>query len=129
MAASERPLLAPPDRVPAFDVLGLVLRLAACGIFLGVGLTKFESDSLWVRLFAQIGLGDWFRYLTGTLQVAAGLLFLTPRTAYLAALLAGGTMAGAVLVHLFVLHTGAGGAIIPFALLIFVAVVTFRRPD
>ena len=129
MAVVEGPLLAPPERVPAFDVLGLVLRLAACGVFLGVGLTKFESQSMWVGLFAQIGLGDWFRYLTGALQVAGGLLFLIPRARYLAASLAGGTMAGAVIVHFFVLHTGVAGAIIPFALLVFIVVVTVRRPD
>jgi uncharacterized membrane protein YphA (DoxX/SURF4 family) len=129
MALAERPLLAPPDRVPAFDVLGLVLRLAACGVFLGVGVTKFESQSMWVGLFAQIGLGDWFRYLTGTLQVIGGLLFLIPKATYPAAILTGGTMVGAVAVHLFVLPTGIGGAIIPLALLLFILVVALRRPD
>jgi hypothetical protein len=38
-------------------------------------------------------------------------------------------MAGAILVHLFVLGTGVAGAIIPFILLLFVAAVTLRRSD
>jgi putative oxidoreductase len=123
------PLLSGTERVPTFDVMGWVLRIAACGIFLGVRLTKFESDSMWVRLFAQIGFGEWFRYLTGAIQVVGGALFLLPRTRYVGAALTGGTMVGAVLVHLFILPTGIGGAIIPFALLMFIIVVTLRRPE
>lgn len=72
-------------------------------LFLGVGFAKSSSDSYWVRLFADIGLGDWFRFLTGALQVAGGLLFLLPRTVYPAAMLAGSTMIGAVVVHMLVL--------------------------
>jgi putative oxidoreductase len=103
--------------------------IAACAVFVGVGLTKFASESLWVKLFARIGLGDWFRYLTGALQVTGGLLFLIPRTVYVALALAGVTMVGAIIVHLFVLDTGVGGAVIPLALLIFIVAVAVRRPD
>jgi hypothetical protein len=98
-------------------------------LFLGVGLAKFSADSYWVSLFADIGLGSWFRHLTGALQVAGGLLFLIPRTVHAAAVLAGGTMAGAVVVHLLVLDTGIGGAIFPLALLVFIAVVATHRPE
>jgi hypothetical protein len=38
-------------------------------------------------------------------------------------------MVGAIIAHLFVLGTGIGGAIIPFALLIFIGAVAARRPD
>jgi putative oxidoreductase len=129
MAIVERPLLAAPERVPTFDVTGWVLRIAACGVFVGVGLTKFASDSMWVKLFAQIGLGDWFRYVTGALQVAGGLLFLVPKTIYVGLVLAGVTMVGAIVVHLFVLDTGVGGAIIPLALLVFIVAVAARRSE
>jgi putative oxidoreductase len=129
MAIVERELLAPAERVPTVDAVGWVLRIAAAGVFLAVGISKLESDAFWVRMFAQIGLGDWFRHLTGALQVAGGLLFLFPKAAYLAAALAGSTMVGAVVVHLFVLGTGVGGAIIPFALLLFIVGVAIRRPE
>ena len=129
MAIVERPLLAAPERVPTFDVTGWVLRIAACGVFVGVGLTKFASDSMWVKLFAQIGLGDWFRYVTGALQVAGGLLVLVPKTIYVGLVLAGVTMVGAIVVHLFVLDTGVGGAIIPLALLVFIVAVAARRSE
>lgn len=48
MATVERQYLATPDRVPTFDVTGWMLRISAAGLFLGVGLTKFNSDS-WRR--------------------------------------------------------------------------------
>lgn len=126
---TDRLLLDQHERVPTFDISGWVLRVAVCAIFIGVGATKFQSNTMWVPMFAEIGLGNWFRYLTGAIQVMGGLLFLTPRTASLGAVLAGGTMAGAIVVHLFVLPTGLGGAIIPLLLLIFALVVGLRRGD
>jgi putative oxidoreductase len=128
MAIVERDLLSTPERVPAFDAIGWVLRLAAAAVFVAVGVSKLKSDPLWVQIFARIGFGDWFRYLTGVLQVAGGLLFLIPRAAYAAAALAGGTMVGAIAAHLFVLGTGVPGAIIPFILLLFVVAVALREP-
>jgi putative oxidoreductase len=126
---TDRLLLEQTDRVPAFDITGWVLRVAACAVFVGVGATKFESQSMWVGMFNDIGLGNWFRYLTGALQVAGGLLLLVPRTAAAGAAIAASTMAGAIAVHLFVLPTGVGGAVIPFVLLIFTLVVGFRRTE
>src|SRR2546430_2861644 len=35
--------------------------------------------SEWVRIFDRIGLGQWFRYFTGALQVTGALLVLIPR--------------------------------------------------
>jgi putative oxidoreductase len=118
-----------PGRLPTLDVRGWVLRLSAAGLFMSVGLTKFDQSSMWVKLFADIGAGDWFRCLTGALQAAGGLLFLTPKTVYAGAVLTGGTMLGAVGVHMFVLDTGIAGAVIPLVLLIFVIVVAGHRPE
>jgi putative oxidoreductase len=118
-----------PEPSPRFDVTGWVLRLSAGAIFLAVGIAKFGTESTWAKLFAEIGLGSWFRYLTGMLQVVGGLLLIAPPTTRAGAVLVGCTMAGAVLVHLLVLDTGVGGAIIPAAVLIFVAVIALRRPD
>jgi putative oxidoreductase len=119
---------APPQQ-QSFDVSGWVLRISAGLLFLAVGLAKFQSRSIWVQIFADIGLGDWFRYLTGTLQCSAGLLLLVPRTTKAGAALAGCTMAGAVAVHLVVLDTGVGGAIIPAIILAFLAAIGFRSND
>jgi len=119
---------APPQQ-RSVDVTGWVLRISAGLLFLVVGLAKFQTRSIWVQIFAQIGLGDWFRYLTGTLQCIAGLLLVVPRTTKIGAALAGCTMAGAVAVHLFVLDTGVGGAIIPAIILAFLAAAGFRSNE
>ena len=129
MAIVDRPLLTSSERVPTFDVTGWALRIGIAAVFIWVGVSKLQSDPLWVKMFNRIGFGDWFRYLTGALQIAGGLLFLIPQTVYAGAVLAGITMLGAVIAHFTLLGTGIGGAIIPLALLIFVVAVAMRRPD
>jgi len=119
---------APPQQHTP-DVTAWVFRISAGLLFLAVGIAKFQTRSIWVQLFADIGLGDWFRYLTGTIQFIAGLLLLVPRTARGGAALAACTMVGAVAVHLFVLDTGIGGAVIPAIILGFLATVGLRSND
>ena len=117
-----------PPRQDSFDVTAWVRRISAGLLFLAVGVTKF-NDRTWVGLFADIGIGDWFRYLTGAIQSVAGVLLLVPRTTRIGAALASCTMAGAVAVHLFLLDTGIGGAIIPAVILVFLAIVGLRSND
>jgi putative oxidoreductase len=90
--------------------------------FVVLGMTKFDPSSAWVKLFNQIGFGSWFRYLAGAMQIAGGLLMIVPVTVIAGAVLISCTMAGAVLVDLFVLNVGPG-AIVPFIL--FVVAVGF----
>ena len=129
MERLDRDILAAAPATPSFDITGWVLRISAAILFVGVGWSKFDADSYWVKLFVAIGLGDWFRYLTGVLQTVGGVLYLAPKTVPLAAAVTGSTMVGAILVHLFVLGTGIGGAVIPAIVLAFVVVVALRRPD
>src|SRR5438034_4159332 len=69
------------------NVVLWVLQIAAAGMFLMVGFLKLSGDAQLVGLFEAIGLGQWFRYLTGTLEVAGAILLLIPRTGGLGALL------------------------------------------
>jgi putative oxidoreductase len=64
-----------------------------------------------------LGLGQGFRYGTGALQLAGAALLLVPHTAALGGALIAATMVGAMVIHIAVLDTGVGGAIIPAALL------------
>ena len=86
-------------------------------------------SSSWVSLFGAIGLGQWFRYFTGILQLAGGVLLLVPYTARLGAALIASTMVGAMIFHVFVLDTGIGGAIIPAALLPLIVAAAGRAAD
>ena len=81
------------------------VRGGAALVFVIFGSEKFSSDpsSHWVRLFHEIGTGDWFRYAAGMVEVLGGLLALIPRTATIGLTLLSLTMMAAVLIVAFVL--------------------------
>jgi uncharacterized membrane protein YphA (DoxX/SURF4 family) len=101
-----------------------VLQIAAAGMFLMVGFLKLSGNPQLVGLFEAIGLGQWFRYLTGTLEVAGGILLLIPRTSGLAALMLAGVMVGAVITHLFIV---GGSPFMALILLIVTGVIAWGR--
>ena len=49
--------------------------------FLAVGGSKLTGAPAMVDMFHKIGFGQWFRYLTGSLEVTGAVLLLLPRTA------------------------------------------------
>jgi putative oxidoreductase len=103
-----------------------ILQIGAAGMFLMVGFLKLSGDPQLVGLFDGIGLGQWFRYLTGSLEVLGALLLLVPRLSGLGALLLVGVMLGAVPTHLFVV----GGSPLPaIILLIVTGVVAWGRRE
>jgi len=75
-----------------------------------------------VQQFEHIGLGQWFRYLTGVLEVGGGIAILVPAFAPFAALLLGCVMIGAVATHLFIVGGTAAPAIV---LLLFCVLIAF----
>ena len=97
-----------------------VLQIGAAGMFLMVGFLKLSGDPQMVGLFDAIGLGQWFRYVTGSLEVLGAILLLVPRLSGLGALLLVGVMLGAVPTHLFVV----GGSPLSAIILLIVTGVT-----
>ena len=97
-------------------VITWILRVAVAVVFLSLGSSKFEAKSMWVKMFDRIGFGQWFRYLTGILQVAGALLVLVPRTFLLGLGLLACTMIGAAAIWIFRLG-GPADAIIPLIVL------------
>jgi len=89
-----------------------VIRGGICLLFFLFGMDKFPNGSQWVAFFAQIGLGQWFRYFTGIVEIAGALLVLIPRTITAGLVLLASAMAGAAAVHIFVMHH-PGNAVIP----------------
>jgi putative oxidoreductase len=82
-----------------------MFRGAIALVFVLEGTEKFSSDphSSWVRLFQQIGMGQWFRYLTGAVEVLGSVLVLIPWTVTAGLALLACTMAAATLIILFVI--------------------------
>ena len=90
----------------------LALKVLAGLAFLAAGSAKLLGVEMMVSTFEAIGIGQWFRYLTGVIEVgSAVLLFVTGKQVFGAGLLVC-TMIGATLAHFFILGPGAIPAII-----------------
>jgi hypothetical protein len=63
-----------------------------------------------VALFDAIGVGQWFRYVTGSIEVVSAVALLVPSWAAFGALLLIPTMVGAVFTHLFIVGGSAAPA-------------------
>jgi uncharacterized membrane protein YphA (DoxX/SURF4 family) len=106
------------------NVLLWVLQIAAAGMFLMVGFLKLSGNPQLVGLFEAIGLGQWFRYLTGTLEVVGAILLLIPRTSGLSALMLAAVMACAVGTHIFIV---GGSPLMAIILLVVTSLVAWGR--
>jgi putative oxidoreductase len=100
--ASSRPGLALPRR-PLAPVLVHMLEFAMGALFLYLGGAKLLGLPAAVRLFHDIGWGQWFRYVTGVVELTGGLLLVVPRLAGASALLLMAVMVVATGIELFVL--------------------------
>ena len=68
------------------DMTRQVPQLLLATAMLGAGAGKLAGSPDMVTPFEAVGVGQWFRVLTGRIEVAAGLLLLLPRTAGASAL-------------------------------------------
>ena len=93
----------PASRGRAVNIALWVLQVLLALLFAMAGVVKVMGDPATVEMFATIGIGQWFRYLVGALEVAGAVGILIPRLSGLAALGLVCLMAGATLTNLFVL--------------------------
>jgi putative oxidoreductase len=114
---------APSSR--AATVGSWVLQIALAATFLMAGGSKLAGAAAMVALFDAIGWGQWFRYLTGIVEITAAIVMLVPPVAGLGALLASATMLGAVVTNIFL----GQSPIVPLALLVGAAAVAWLRRD
>ena len=77
-----------------------------------------------VEVFGKVGLGQWFRYFTGLLEVLAGIGLLFSRYAFHAAALLAIVMVGAIIAHVTVL---GGSPAAPAVLLVLTGIVAYLR--
>jgi uncharacterized membrane protein YphA (DoxX/SURF4 family) len=91
-------------------------------VFLGAGGAKLYGVPLMVEEFGHMGLGQWFRYFTGSLEVLGALLILLPSLAAFGALLLICIMIGATIMHLLVIGGSAVPALVLLALSAVVAI-------
>jgi putative oxidoreductase len=100
------------------------VQIALAGMFLLAGSSKLLGAPAMVGLFDAIGIGQWFRYLTGLIEVGSALALLVPSFAVFGALALVPTMVAAIAVHLFIV---GGSPALPAILLLGSAGVTWAR--
>jgi putative oxidoreductase len=98
---------APRRRIGTWVLQGIVATA-----FFAAGAAKLAGAAYMVQLFDQIGLGQWFRYVTGVVEIVGALALIAPGLVWFGGLWLGGTMFFAVLTHVFVLHTSPVPAIV-----------------
>jgi uncharacterized membrane protein YphA (DoxX/SURF4 family) len=91
---SSRPLSTTQRRI----VWGVRILLALA--FGAAGISKLVGVPQMVQVFDAVGFGQWFRYLTGGVEVVGAALLLVPGTGFFGGLLLTATMVGAVATHL-----------------------------
>jgi len=91
------------------------LTVVSAGMFLLAGVLKWIGVDMEVQLFAAVGIGQWFRYVTGTLEIAGAIGLFVPSLAPYAALLLAAVMTGAVMTHLFIVGGSPLAAILMLA--------------
>jgi putative oxidoreductase len=108
------------------NITSWVLQGLAAAAFLAAGGSKLAGVPAMVEMFAKLGAGQWFRYLTGALEVIGAVALLVPRMAFYGAVLLATVMVGAVVTHLAFL----GGSPIPAVMLLVIVgtVAYLRRP-
>ncbi|HVG34132.1 MAG TPA: DoxX family protein [Pyrinomonadaceae bacterium] len=109
-----------------FNIILWVLQIAAAAMFLFAGTPKLLGAPQVVAVFDTIGFGQWFRYLTGGLEIIGAILLLIPRLSGVGALLLMCVMVGAAGTHLFLI----GGSPVPAIVLFLVmALIAWARRD
>jgi uncharacterized membrane protein YphA (DoxX/SURF4 family) len=99
-----------------------------CGaMFLFAGGSKLAGQAAMVQVFQAIGVGQWFRYLTGIIEVTSAALLFVPSLAFYGALALAVTMVGAIITHLFII---GGNPLVPILLLAATSAIAYlRRPN
>jgi uncharacterized membrane protein YphA (DoxX/SURF4 family) len=93
------------QRDPAGKALRIgswVVQIAAALLFLMAGSSKLRGAPEMVGLFQAIGIGQWFRYVTGGLEVVGAVLLVVPSLVAFGGALLVAVMVGAVATHAFV---------------------------
>src|SRR5215471_7451639 len=110
-------------------VLAWILAILLAFAFVLAGGIKLASNPGMVQEFAQIGLGQWLRYLTGFLEVTGAIGLLIPKVRFWAALQIATVMLGATFTNIFVLHLPAMARVTGILMGLALALAWLRRPQ
>ena len=120
--ATKGTLAATRGRVFSITLWGLQIVLALQ--FVLSGFLKLGGSQDMVSMFTTIGVGQWLRYLIGTIEIAGAIGLLIPRLSGLAALGLVGLMIGATATNLFIINSSPW---FPLGLLLVCALIAWGR--
>ena len=110
-------------------ILTWILTILLTIAFTLAGGVKLISSPGMVQEFAQIGLGQWFRYVTGILEVSGAIGLLIPSVRFWAALQIAMVMVGATITNIAVLHLPGTAGLTAILLALAAALAWLRRPQ
>jgi uncharacterized membrane protein YphA (DoxX/SURF4 family) len=93
----------------AQKIIYSLARLVAAVIMLQTLYFKFSGAPESIAIFTKMGMEPWGRYATGVAELVASILLSINPLAKWGALIASGTMAGAIVSHLFILGIESNG--------------------
>ena len=99
-------------------------QVALALMFLMAGGSKLAGVAAMVSLFDALGVGQWFRYVTGVIEVASGIALLIPSAAIFGAMLLLPTMLAAIVINVFIVPASP---VMPLLLLLGAAAVAWAR--
>jgi putative oxidoreductase len=118
----------PPARTRhrAANIALWVVQVVTALAILGAGVSTVTGAAQAMAVFDALGAGDWFRYLTGMLEIAGALGLLIPRLVGIAAPALAALWLVAIGTHLFAIGGNPAAAVIFFILN---AAITWGRRD
>ena len=99
------------------------LQIFLATVFFLAGSAKLFGQPIMVATFEKIGIGQWFRYTTGIVEVTGAALLLIPKSTVVGAVMLCVTMIGAVTAHILVI---GGNPTLAAVLLVLSAFVAWR---
>lgn len=126
MSPSIRPTSTTATKPPVKLALTVVPYLLLA-VFLNTSIPKFIGTDADVAAYADIGLGQWLRYVTATFELLGGIGLVVPRTVGLAATGLTALLVGAVLTQAFLVTDGS--IVMPAVLMLICGAIAWLRRD
>lgn len=114
----------PGSQKSGWRIAAWIVQIVTALLFLAAGAAKLAGIERMVQVFAEVGIGQWFRYVTGLLEVGGAVLLVIPATFRLGAAVLACVSIGAILTHLLLI----GGSAVPaLALLVLIGIAYWLR--
>ena len=111
------------------NIIGWILAIVLALVFVLAGGVKLIGTPGMVAEFAQIGVGQWFRIVTGLVEVSGAIGLLIPKFRFWAALQIATVMIGATGVNLWVLQMRALAGLTAILMVLALVLAWLRRPQ